>query len=159
MKIQFTLPIIPKSKLTVQHTKTGIAYHSKEEKQREAELMPLLAQHRPEKPLEGAIMLSVMVYLPIPSSKPRWWKEAAAESFIRPTGKPDLSNYIKLIEDCMESLGFFKNDSQIVEYVVGWQENGDAEYTGKYYSENPRWNISLKEIPQPQTKKEWGSMK
>ena len=146
-KLQFTLPIIPKSKLTVAHTKKGFAYHTKGEKKRESELIPLLAQHRPEKPLEGAITLGMEVYLPIPTSKPQWFKEAANEQYIYPTGKPDLDNYSKLICDCMQSLCFFKNDSQIVRY---------EKETGKYYSENPRWVISLTEIPQIKTKKEWG---
>jgi len=91
----------------------------------------MLEQHRPEKPLEGALELRVICYLPIPKSKTKKFKAAAIAGEERPTGKPDCDNMLKNIEDIMEGI-FYRNDSQIV-----------TETVHKFYSGNPRWEITL----------------
>lgn len=57
---------------------------------------------------------------------------------VRPTVKPDLDNYIKAIQDGLKRAWF--DDGQIVEY--------DAK---KYYDENPRVEIEIKELNSVET--------
>lgn len=107
--------------------------------------MQLLEQYIPTEPLRGAIQMRVYAYLPLPKSKPQWWKEAALGGYISHTTKPDLDNLVKNIKDCMKRLGFYHDDSQISKYIDIW----------KTYAENPRWFIELVELDEPKTKKEY----
>ncbi len=151
--IKFTIPLIPKSQMRARHfvkkTKSGKFFrgtHKAPDQERyELQFMQLLEQHIPEKPLEGALVLGITAFLPIPQSKSYWWKEAAERRIIYPITTPDLDNLIKNLKDCMQKIGFFRNDSQIVGY----------EKPFKLYSVNPRWEISLIELLQPRTKKEY----
>ncbi|MNU11384.1 Endodeoxyribonuclease RusA [compost metagenome] len=54
---------------------------------------------------------------------------------MRPKSKPDLSNYIKGIEDAIEGI-LLKNDSQVVDYGK----------SGKWYSDRPRIEVIVEEI-------------
>lgn len=92
----------------------------------------IASQHRPKFLIESAITLSVKVYRPIPASWSKADKENARSGIKRPTSKPDLSNYIKGVEDAIEGI-LLKNDSQVVDY-------GDS---GKWYSENPRIEVGV----------------
>ena len=91
---------------------------------------------------------TIKAYFPIPKSWPKWKKEAAKEQDIWPTGKPDLTNLIKNIEDCLVRLGFCRDDSQIVVY----------DQPLKAYSENPCWLVFIREIWQPHNKKEYDEL-
>lgn len=150
--ISFTIPLIPKAQMRgrsfVKKTKTGKYYSgihkATEQDTYEGQLMGLLERHRPPEPLEGAIKLKVEVYLPIPSSKSDWWKEAASKCIINHTTKPDLDNLVKNIKDCMTMVGFYHDDRQIV--II------DA---AKFYSKNPRWEIELINFTEPKSKKEY----
>lgn len=140
--MKFTIPIIPKAQMRARHgrTKTGFSVTYKAEAQRRAEdnLCAALLPYRPEKPLTGAQWLGLRAYLPIPQSWPKSKKAQAQSGAIRPTSKPDLSNLIKHVEDCLEALNFWENDSQVVEYLPG---------IGKYYDDGngPRWEIEIKQ--------------
>lgn len=91
-------------------------------------------QYRPSALIESAVSLTVKVYRPIPKlSKVK--HRQAIEGVLRPKSKPDLSNYIKGVEDAIEGV-LLKNDSQVVDY-------GDS---GKWYSDNPRIEITIKEL-------------
>jgi Holliday junction resolvase RusA-like endonuclease len=92
------------------------------------------SQHRPGKLIESAVSLTVKVYRPIPKmSKAK--HQRAIEGALRPKSKPDLSNYIKGVEDALEGV-LLKNDSQVVDY-------GES---GKWYSDNPRIEITIREV-------------
>ena len=54
----------------------------------------------------------------------------AIAGMVRPISKPDLSNYIKGIEDALDGL-VLRNDSQIVQYGQ----------MGKWYGEMPRVEV------------------
>ncbi len=58
-------------------------------------------------------------------------KQDKRDGIIRPTSVPDVSNYVKLIEDALNGI-VYKDDSQIVRLV--------AE---KYYSDNPRTEVNI----------------
>ena len=69
----------------------------------------------------GPIILIIHCTFPRPKSKPKWWQ---AWKWIPHTGRPDLSNIIKGVEDALNKLAW-KDDAQIFRvaatkvYVVG----------------------------------------
>lgn len=64
-----------------------------------------LAQHAPEKPLDGPLSLTTSwLYGTTSKKKAGTWK----------TTKPDTDNLIKLFKDCMGRVGYFDDDAQIV---------------------------------------------
>lgn len=96
----------------------------------------IASQHKPPALLTTAVTLTVKVYRPIPSKYMTKPKLAQIErGTLRPTSKPDLSNYIKGVEDAIESI-ILKNDSQVVDYSG----------SGKWYSDNPRIEIEIREL-------------
>lgn len=118
----------------------GHTYKAKAQRREESAFMTYAKEHQPARPLEGPLLLGVWCYMPVPSSNPKWWREAALRGDIRPTGKPDLSNVEKLVEDCLETLRFFVNDSQIVGHLPG---------AGKFYCTQPRYEIVLSPLEPP----------
>jgi Holliday junction resolvase RusA-like endonuclease len=92
------------------------------------------SEHRPEKLREGPISLVVKVYKPTLKSFSKKKKAAAEAGQLRPTSKPDVSNYLKLIEDALTGV-IWKDDSQIIDCSIS-----------KYYSETPRTEIQIKEM-------------
>lgn len=93
------------------------------------------SQHKPQKLIESAVALTVKVYRPIPGSWSKVKQQKAAEGQLRPISKPDLSNYIKGVEDAIEGV-ILKNDSQVIDY---WE-------SGKWYSHQPRIEVAIKEL-------------
>ena len=137
MSIKITVPIVPKGQMRARHAViNGHSRTYKDPKQAKAEeaLMAVLARHTPPAPLEGQLLLGVRAYLPIPTSKPKAWKAAAHAGSIRPIVKPDLDNLLKHAKDCLTMLHFWGDDKQVVGYLP---------YTGKYYSDRPRWEIEI----------------
>jgi Holliday junction resolvase RusA-like endonuclease len=132
--IRFEIPIEPRAQkrdrigTIAGH---GHSYKHPEQSKYEAKVAALISQHRPDKPIEGAIKLHIACYLPIPKSKPKKWKQAALDGEIKPTGKPDCTNLAKNIEDIMNGI-FYRDDSQMINLEVD-----------KLYSDNPRWVILL----------------
>ncbi|KMY60124.1 hypothetical protein AA906_07035 [Geobacillus stearothermophilus] len=92
------------------------------------------SKHRPEQLIEGPISLEVKVYKPILKSFSKKKKAAAEAGQLRPISKPDVSNYLKLIEDALTGV-IWKDDSQIIDCSIS-----------KYYSETPRTEIQIKEM-------------
>lgn len=132
--LKFTIPITPVGQMRARHSRRG-TYKDPKQRQREEHLNLLIKRYRPPEPLKGPLLMGARVYLPIPKSKTKKWKEQARAGLIRPVVKPDLDNAMKHLKDCMEQMGFFGNDMQIVGYLPE---------TGKYYSDNPRWEIELR---------------
>jgi Holliday junction resolvase RusA-like endonuclease len=134
MRIEFTIPIIPKPQKRDRIASFGghgRSYKDKKQSEYESKVSALIAQYRPEKPIDGDIVLEVRCYLQIPKSKTKRFKQDALNGFIRPTGKPDVSNLAKNVEDIMNGI-FYRDDAQIVDLTVE-----------KWYSDNPRWEIAL----------------
>lgn len=89
----------------------------------------------PVKLLEGPINLCVRVYKAIPKSWSAKKKEAAAHGTLRPTSRPDMSNYIKNIEDVCNQL-IWKDDAQVISF----------EGSGKWYTNGkPRMEVIITE--------------
>ena len=135
--MKITVEIAPVAQMRARHTARGgfvRTYKAPEQAKAEQSLIACLLPLRPPEPLQGPLWLGVRAYLPIPRCKSNRWKAAAATGEIRPTTRPDLSNLLKHIEDCLTVAGFWHDDKQVVSYLPG---------TGKYYSTRPRWEIEI----------------
>ena len=90
--------------------------------------------YSPRKPIEGNLIATIRIYVPMLKSFSKKKRDLAERGLIRPGKRPDLSNYIKAIEDSLDKI-VWKDDGQIVEYGAG---------TGKYYSEKPRIEVDVR---------------
>lgn len=70
----------------------------------------------------------------VPGSWSKKKRAAALEGSIRPTGKPDCSNMVKLVEDALNGVAW-RDDSQIVSLGVR-----------KRYAEKPETRLTIKEV-------------
>lgn len=64
-------------------------------------------------PVEGPVAVTLDVRLPIPTSWPVKKHMAAELGYLRPTGKPDIDNYVKVLDAC--NLIIWGDDAQITE--------------------------------------------
>ena len=85
-------------------------------------------------PTDKPIKAIIDIFVEIPKSYTKKKKAAIEAGELRPAKKPDVSNYIKLIEDACNGI-LYIDDSQIVE-VLG----------RKFYSETPRIEIEIIEL-------------
>lgn len=99
----------------------------------EEEICFHLNRFKPKKPFDCPILLSVIACLPVPKSWTKKQREKALNQEIIPKSRPDLSNYIKMIEDCLTTMGFWVDDARVYKYLS----------PEKQYSINPRWEITL----------------
>jgi len=85
-------------------------------------------------PMEDPLKVRCSFEMPIPksTSKKKTW--AMIKDEIKHTKKPDISNLIKFIEDCLNGV-VWKDDSQII-YLAG----------GKFYSEEAKTIIMIEEV-------------
>lgn len=136
--IEFTIPIIPTAQMRPRARRMGkhASIHKAPQQERnEEQIMGLLARYRPRQPFLFPVEVVINAYLPIPRSWSGKRKHAAADSQILPTTTPDLDNLIKNILDCMTVLSFWRDDSQVVKIMAT-----------KSYSNNPRWEIKIKDM-------------
>jgi len=78
----------------------------------------------------------IRCYFKIPKSATKGKLLAMQHNVIRPTKRPDTDNLAKICLDALNGLAY-KDDSQIVTLTVK-----------KYYSDNPRVEISILEVAQ-----------
>jgi Holliday junction resolvase RusA-like endonuclease len=122
----FFMPM--KSPPTITHQEKQVAvvagkpvfYEPPELKAARALLMAHLGKHTPEKTYTGPVRLTVKWCFPITGKH-----QDGEYKYTR----PDAGNSNKLLEDCMEDLGFYKNDAQIASLIV---EKFWAKLTGIY---------------------------
>ena len=81
-------------------------------KQQEAEFASLLLPYVPEKPLEGALRLSIIYKLPFLKSEK---KAVRDKGFDYHWKKPDCDNLCKMFLDTMGRLSFWNDDAQVVD--------------------------------------------
>ena len=132
-----TIPIEPKGQQRPRFFSAGRfkkAYKDKGQKLEEAKIMGLLYGQAPQSPLEGALELEVVAYMPIPKSFPKWKQLAAQSNEIRPAKKPDWDNLAKQICDILNGVAW-TDDAQIVGAMVK-----------KFYSLSPRWEVRITEV-------------
>jgi len=113
--ILFTIPCVP-PKVTAQQkgacrTPMGIRFFKKKPvAQAENSLLALLQPHAPAAPLAGPLRLTVDWRMPWRKSETKRNRAAGARWC---DVRPDLSNMIKLLEDCMTTLRFWNDDAQV----------------------------------------------
>lgn len=134
--IEIVLSGAPMAKERVRVTRSGHAYTPERTVNYEARLAhaaQVAMDGRP--PLEGPLNVIVEVDMPIPESKPKRWKAAAAVGQVRPTKKPDWDNFGKILDAC--NLIVWVDDAQIVDGRVV-----------KFYSKKPGLRIRVEPINQ-----------
>lgn len=99
---------------------------------------------RPEKPLQGPLRVSIHAAFPVARSWPAWRQEAAIKGAVQHTARPDADNVGKLVLDALTQSGWWRDDSQVVELTVR-----------KVYSDRPRTVVSVVELAQVGSAKEW----
>lgn len=107
--IRFTIPIDPPT-VTFQDKCLGVRYgkpymyESQKLKDAKATIRAHVGKYKPAEPMKGPLKLSVYwVFRYTKASKEQW--------MVR---KPDLDNLNKMLQDVMQDLQFFEDDSQIV---------------------------------------------
>jgi len=83
-------------------------------------------------PMSGPLYANITFYRPVPASTSNIKKKQMLNGLIFPIGKPDRSNMLKFIEDCLENAGIISNDSIIIDGP-----------TRKLYGEIPKTVIIL----------------
>lgn len=99
----------------------------------EESVMCQALKHKPIKLIDSEVKLGIKIFRGIPKSMSKKDLCKALSGELRPLKKPDLSNYIKSIEDALNGL-FWTDDSIVTEYLPG---------TGKYYAEAPHVDIEI----------------
>lgn len=136
--VQFVVPGTPVAKGRARSfLRAGhIAHCTPEKTARYENLVKLAAQTAmaARSPIEDAVLLGVVAYMPIPASWSQKKKDAAVREEIKPTIRPDLDNIIKALKDGMNAV-VWKDDSQVVEI-----------HAAKRYSDTPRVQICVKRI-------------
>ena len=133
-RVRATIPGDPRGKERPRHTSGGHTYTP--EKTREYEKLvklEFLRQVGKASPLEGPVEADVTAYYRIPKSVSKKKREAMLRGEVRPTGKPDLDNIAKAVLDSLNGIAY-RDDAQVTELRIR-----------KYYSEEPRVELSILE--------------
>lgn len=84
--------------------------------------------------LESALGIEIKFYFQIPKSTSKKNRELMLKGELLPTKKPDIDNCIKIVTDALNTIAY-KDDNQVV--VV---------HAYKYYSDEPRAEVTIKEL-------------
>lgn len=87
-------------------------------------------------PFDGAVMVRVIARMPVPQSWPAKKQRDAHAGIVRPTGKPDADNLLKVIDSCNGVV--WNDDSQVV-----------SAFVSKVYSAAPALVIEVYRIAPP----------
>ncbi len=85
-------------------------------------------------PMEGPLTMQIHVFRAIPVSWSRKKRIEAAQGIVRPTGRPDVDNYVKSAMDALKGI-VWADDSQVVSLMAC-----------KHYSETPRLEMCVRRI-------------
>lgn len=133
VRIELAGPPKGKGRPRIGKTRGGdaVAYTPKETRNYEAALR-LMGQSamRGRAPLEGPLAVVVLAVFPVPLSWSKKDRAAALAGGLRPTGKPDMDNCIKML-DALNGV-VWRDDAQLVRAVVD-----------KVYGERPRLVIDV----------------
>ena len=142
MRISFTVygEPVAQGRPRMKHIKTkdgrefDKAYDPTKSRNWKQEVSRVAQDYVPDRLLTGALVLTVRVFRPIPKSFSMKKQVHAMKGILRPTTRPDLSNYIKGVEDALVKK-LFRDDSQIISYGA----------SGKWYGDPPRVEVILEE--------------
>jgi Holliday junction resolvase RusA-like endonuclease len=115
--VQFSVAGKPMAKARVRFTAKGHAYTPGKTVAYEGQLALAASQAmNGQPPVEGPVAVTLEVHIPIAASWPAKKRLAAQSDKLRPTGKPDLDNFAKMLDAL--NLIVWNDDSQIVELCV-----------------------------------------
>jgi len=137
MITKFIIPGNPIAQARPRATRRGnkIMMYDPKESREYKEFVALIAkQHAPKNPYEGALQVAINIYRQIPKNTTKKNRALFLKGIKRPVSKADTSNYVKGIEDALNGI-IYKDDSQIVDL-----------YASKFYSENPRVEVTIKDL-------------
>ena len=83
---------------------------------------------------EKLLAIEIKAFYPIPKSSTKKQRLAIEQGAVRPQTKPDCDNIIKGVLDALNGVAYY-DDKQVV-----------CVSCNKYYSENGRLEITMKEI-------------
>lgn len=114
MTVEFFMPMIPPTATHQEKSWRVIRgkpapYDPPEVRDARAKLTAHLSRHKPERPLRGAVRLTVKWCFPLRGNH--------QDGEYR-TSKPDTDNLQKLLKDCMTALGFWKDDAQAASEIA-----------------------------------------
>ena len=98
-------------------------------KKAQDDLLVLLQPHRPEKPLKGPLLLSIIWVYPWRKSEP---KKNRVSGLLDCYTRPDCDNLAKMFQDCLTRLAFFGDDSQV-----------SRLYFAKFWGDHPGISVTL----------------
>lgn len=125
----------PRGKERPRLTKAGHVYTPEKTRDYEAALKFAAGQAMGDQPpLEGALVVDIVIRRPIPQSWPKKRQEAARRGELRPISKPDFDNYAKTVDAL--NLVVWVDDGQVVDGRVR-----------KYYSDKPGMWIVVRPAP------------
>lgn len=133
---RITIPGVPVGKGRARSTRDGRHYTPAKTRAYEDQVRMLakLAMGRAP-PHAEPIALTVRVYMPVPESWAQWKRDAALSGAVLPTGKPDLSNVVKAIEDGLNGI-VYGDDSRVV-----------VTEASKHYATDPRVEVTAEPLP------------
>jgi len=112
MRLEFFMPMQPPT-ATHQEKQVRVVkgrpvfYEPAEVSAAREKLTAHLADHKPERPLEGPLRLLVKWCFPRGRHKDGEYR----------TTRPDTDNLQKLLKDCMTTVGFWKDDAQVASEI------------------------------------------
>ena len=114
MTLDFFMPMNPP---TITHQEKAVHvvrgkpvfYEPAELREARSKLLAHLGQHRPERPLEGAVELEVLWLFPA---------NGRHGDMTPKITRPDTDNLQKLLKDCMTELRFWRDDAQVYTETV-----------------------------------------
>jgi Holliday junction resolvase RusA-like endonuclease len=109
-------------------------YDPKESREYKEYVSLIAKQYAPKKPFTEQLSVSLKIYRQIPKSTTKKDRALFLAGIKRPVVKADIDNYSKSVLDALNDI-IYKDDSQVVDL-----------YASKYYSDNPRVEIIIKEI-------------
>lgn len=89
---------------------TPFSYKTAKGKQQEQDFMSLLMPFVPPEPLTGPLFLQVTYNLPLLKSEKKAIRERGITYHDK---KPDCDNLLKMFQDCLGKLCFYKDDGQV----------------------------------------------
>lgn len=114
--------------------RTGAVYTPTEAKAYKREVAYIWNTATAGEKYHGLVRIDITAYFPIPKSATKSAQEAMRDGTRRPNRKPDGDNIDKIIWDALNGVAY-DDDKQV------------AEWSGaKYYSDNPRVEVTIKEI-------------
>lgn len=113
--IDFRIPWTCSAKQSTRFTRDGRRYTPKDVAENAKALGLFMSQHRPERPLVGAVRALYEITYPWLAGH---GKRQRSNGSVPKSTKPDCDNLAKQISDCAEHCGFFINDAQIYDLRV-----------------------------------------